>query len=222
MLRRMVSWSLLCCASLLAANLAAEEGKLAKVDKLPAGLADKVAAAVQPSGQQVVVDGAPVCTVWLAKELPVKEGFKPSLNVKYPLTTGQFVGVLEVQRKQEFTDFRGQEVAAGVYTLRYAQQPVDGNHVGTSELYDFLLAVPAKSDVDPAPLKSPEDLYKKSAASAGATHPAIYSLLPPEKETAPALRHDDAKHFWILTVIAAAPGGAKTPLRIVVVGKSEG
>ena len=45
-----------------------------------------------------------------------------------------------------FTDFRGQEIKKGVYTLRYGQQPEDGNHIGTSELADFLLAIPAGVD----------------------------------------------------------------------------
>jgi hypothetical protein len=207
-----------------ASALSADEGKLAPVGKPPAGVADKVAAALNPAGQQVVIGSAATCTVWLVKELPVKADFKPTLSVKYPLAQGQLVGVMEVVKKSEFTDFRGQDVPAGVYTLRYGQQPVDGNHVGTSDLADFLLAIPAKSDTDPATPATPQDLFKLSAKTAGSNHPAIYSLLPPKADDkTPSLAHE--KEFWILRLTAdgkSAGAAVKIPLRLVIVGVSEG
>ena len=154
------------------------------------------------------------------------DDFKPTLAVKYPLAPGQLVGVIEIVKKSEFTDFRGQDVAAGVYTLRYGQQPVDGNHVGTSDLADFLLAIPAKLDTDPALLKMSEAMHKLSAKTAGSNHPAIFSLLPPKAdEKTPALTHDSSKHFWILSITADGKAGdaaIKIPLRVVMVGVSEG
>ncbi|MEK6262932.1 MAG: hypothetical protein AABP62_30400 [Planctomycetota bacterium] len=222
-------WTLVAASFLLllsASFVAAEDGKLTVVEKAPAGLADKVAAALNPSGQQVVAAGGTIGTVWLVKQLEAKADFKPSLSVKYPLTPGQLVGAIEVVKKSEFTDFRGQDVAAGVYTLRYGQQPVDGNHVGTSDLADFLLAIPAKLDTDPALLKMSEAMHKLSAKTSGSNHPAIFSLLPPKAdEKTPALTHDTGKHFWILNLSAdGKSGGAaiKVPLRVVIVGVSEG
>ncbi len=205
-------------------SLMAADGKLVPVEKAPAGVAEKIAATLNPVGQQVVIDTGATCTVWLAKELPVKADFKPSLSVKYPLAQGQLVGVLEVVKKSGFTDFRGQEVPAGVYTLRYGQQPVDGNHVGTSDLADFLLAIPAQADTDPATPATPQDLFKLSAKTAGSNHPAIYSLLPPTADDkTPALAHE--KEFWILRLTAdgkSAGTAVKIPLRVVIVGVSEG
>ena len=99
-----------------------------------------------------------ICDVSFVKSLAVRPGFKPELNVKYPFTSGQLIGVLRVSKKASFTDFRGQELKAGVYTLRYGQQPEDGNHIGTSEVYDFLLALPAKIDQDPKPLNLLDEL----------------------------------------------------------------
>jgi hypothetical protein len=207
-----------------AALAAAEDGKLSPVEKLPSGLADKVSAALNTHGQQVDIGAAAVCTVWLVKDLPVKADFKPTLSVKYPLAPGQLVGAMHVVKKSEFTDFRGQEVPAGVYTLRYGQQPVDGNHVGTSDLADFLLAIPAASDVDPATPKSPQDLFPLSAKTAGSNHPAIYSLLPPKADDkTPSLTHE--KEFWVLRLTAEGKSGdtaVKVPLRVVIVGVSEG
>ncbi len=215
-----------CFTLLTAAIMAADDGKLTAVEKVPAGVADKVAAALNPSGQQIAVGGAVIGSVWLVKQLDAKADFKPSLSVKYPLTPGQLVGAIEIVKKSEFTDFRGQDVAAGVYTLRYGQQPVDGNHVGTSDLADFLLAIPAKLDTDPALLKMSEVLHKLSAKTAGSNHPAIFSLLPPKAdEKTPTLTHDSGKHFWILSLTADGKSGnaaIKVPLRVVIVGVSEG
>lgn len=208
----------------LASSLLAAEGKLVPVEKAPAGVSEKVAASLNPVGQQVVIDATTTCTVWLTKDIPVKADFKPTLSIKYPLAQGQLVGVLEVVKKSEFTDFRGQEVPVGVYTLRYGQQPVDGNHVGTSDLSDFLLAIPAKADTDPATPANPLDLHKLSAKTAGSNHPAIYSLLPPKPdEKTPSLSHE--KEFWILHLAAdgkSAGSAVKVPLKVVIVGVSEG
>ena len=215
------------CFTLLAATMvAADDGKLTAVEKAPSGVSEKVAAALNVKGQQIEAGGAAIGSVWLVKQLDAKADFKPSLAVKYPLTPGQLVGVIEIVKKSEFTDFRGQDVAAGVYTLRYGQQPVDGNHVGTSDLADFLLAIPAKLDTDPALLKMSEAMHKLSAKTAGSNHPAIFSLLPPKAdEKTPALTHDSSKHFWILSITADGKAGdaaIKIPLRVVMVGVSEG
>ena len=205
-----------------AATAFGAEGTLKPVEALPAGVNEKIAAVLHKPGVQVQVDGKPVCTLWRVEQATAKEGFKSTLNVKYPFQPGQLLGVMEVNQAKEFTDFRGQEVKPGVYTLRYGQQPVDGNHVGTSELYDFLVAIPAKSDADVAPPKSVDDLVKKSAATTGSNHPAIFSLLPVDKADAtPTLTHDDGKEFWVVT--STLPVGAEKtiPIRLVVVGRSE-
>jgi len=213
----------LLCLLLAATTVWAAEGKVTAVAAPPAGVSDAVKGMLNPAGQQVSVDGAAVCTVWLAKGLAVKDGFKPSSTVKYPFTPGQLIGAMLVEKKAEFTDFRGQEVAAGAYTLRYGQQPVDGNHVGTSELYDFLLAIPAATDADPTPVKSPEDLFKRSAKTAGSNHPAIYSLLPPAADVkAASVEHDAGKEQWILNLVGQDAGEKPLPIKLIVVGKSEG
>ncbi|MCX7410594.1 MAG: hypothetical protein NTZ32_21165 [Planctomycetales bacterium] len=222
-------WTLVaasCFTLLTAAMVAADDGKLTVAEKAPAGVSEKVAAALNSKGQKIEAGGALIGSVWLVKQLDAKADFKPSLVVKYPLAPGQLVGVIEIVKKSEFTDFRGQDVAAGVYTLRYGQQPVDGNHVGTSDLADFLLAIPAKLDTDPALLKMSEAMHKLSAKTAGSNHPAIFSLLPPKAdEKTPALAHDSSKHFWILSLTADGKAGdaaIKIPLRVVIVGVSEG
>ena len=199
--------------------------KVTTVDKAPSGVSAQVAATIDPHGMVVGGSEGTVCEVWVGKSLAAKAGFKPVTNVKYPFQVGELVGVLRVAEKSEFTDFRGQPVKPGVYTLRYGQQPQDGNHIGTSETLDFLLAIPAASDNDPKPLAPPEKLLKSSAKAAGTNHPAIFSLLPPEGSVAePSLAKDDNNH-WVLSIPAHGnANGQKQPLslRLVVVGKAEG
>jgi hypothetical protein len=43
-----------------------------------------------------------------------------------------------------------------------------------------------------------------------------------EKITEPGLVHDEEHSFWILQLVAAGAKDAKYPLRLVVVGQSEG
>src|SRR5581483_3262018 len=107
---------------------------------------------------------------WPAREWVVKPGFKPSAEVLYPFELGQLVGV--AQYKSKATDFRGQEIKPGAYTVRYGQQPVDGNHVGTAPTRDFFLLLPAGEDRDPVVLEK-ETLFKESADAAESSHPAI-------------------------------------------------
>ncbi len=197
------------------------DGKLEDVSGLPEGLSKEVAAVVDAKGQRVVDKAGVVCAVWLIKEVSTKANFKPTLSVKYPFAPGELLGVLQVQAKSKYTDFRGQEIKAGVYTLRYGQQPEDGNHVGTSDLADFLLAIPAAVDTDPKPIEKFDALSQRSAKTAGSTHPAIFSLLPSEKPVEkPTLTHNAAKEHTMLSTTISAKGGTKVALRMVVIGKS--
>jgi len=217
--------SLVILASAVSAS-AADKHELTAVKKAPAGLAKPIAAKIDPNGYRIVGPKGTVCEVWLLKDLDIKANFKPTLAVKYPFTPGQLIGAIRVPEKTIHKDFRGQEIKPGVYTLRYGQQPEDGNHIGTSELADFLLAIPAKYDTDTKPITGFDPLSEKSAKSAGSTHPAIFSLLPAEKAPKTAtLKHDEDTEFWILQIISsgkAAKKAVKVPLRVVAIGVSEG
>ncbi len=205
----------------LPTNSVNAEDKLEAVAALPEGLSKEISAVVDANGQKVVGKDGAVCSVWLVKEVPMRANFKPTLSVKYPFAPGELIGVLQVQAKSKYTDFRGQEIKAGVYTLRYGQQPEDGNHVGTSDLADFLLAIPAAVDTDPKPIEKFDALSQRSAKTAGSTHPAIYSLLPSDKPIEkPTLTHNSAKEHTMLSTTIAAKGGSKVSLRMVVIGKS--
>jgi len=195
--------------------------KLEKTKGLPDGLSKKVAAGLAETGYRISGPKGAVVDVWFVQSASVKEGFQPTLMVKYPFKPGQLIGAMRIAKGQTYTDFRGQELKPGVYTLRYGQQPQDGNHIGTSALSDFFLALPAKMDTDPKTINVTNTLHQQSAKAAGSTHPAIFSLLPAEKADQPKLTHDEDDDFWILNLSITGSDKKSIPLRMVVIGKSE-
>lgn len=203
---------------------AAEAPELTALKSAPKGLSERIAETVDPAGFRVAGPDGAVAEFWLVKNLSVKPDFKPQLTVKYPFTPGQLIGALRIPEGSKYTDFRGQEMAAGVYTLRYGQQPEDGNHIGTSETADFLLALPAKVDVDPKPIGGPDQLSESSAKSVSSTHPAIFSMLPVEKPSKkPTLTHDEGREFWIVSLTAQGSANEKpveVPLQFVAIGRA--
>lgn len=201
--------------------MAADEYTFAPADKLPKDLPVTLSDQLAPQGYQVKGPKRELCSIWLLKDVAVTPDFAASTSIKYPFTPGQLVGVISVPRRAGLNDFKGHELESGVYTLRYGQQPMDGNHIGTSDTADFLLAVPAAEDADPAPIADLKSLFSRSAQASGTTHPAIFSLLPAEGDAEPGLTNDAEHEFWILSLTATS-GEHKVPLRLIVVGKSKG
>lgn len=182
-------------------------------------LSPEVAAAVSPTGFKVMKgESRTVCSFWPAKQWTVQPDFKPTAAMLYPLAMGEFIGVINFKRNAQ--DFRGQEIEKGTYTVRFALQPEDGNHVGTSDTRDFLVLVKGADDAKPAVL-SREELMKQSAAAAGTPHPAMLALLSAAGTSgdAPSLEHTADRELWSVGFTNATDKG-KLPLRVVVVGKA--
>jgi hypothetical protein len=205
---------------------AADDYQIAGADqRLPDEVAADVAKLMAPKALKVASGKRALCDIWMRKAVPVQADFTPTQSELYPFEVGQLVGVIRFPRKT--TDFRNQEIAAGVYTLRYGLQPVDGNHVGTSETRDFLLLSPAADDKDPAKLE-PEDLYKFSREASETTHPAILpmqSVSPDvDVDAAPAMVHDESRELWSVLVKGTTATGpeddqkAARLIQFVVVG----
>jgi hypothetical protein len=209
--------------------LPAADQKVEPFKEAPSGLSAEVAAAINSAGYRITGKDGVVCDVWLAKEIPLKPRFKSTLQIKYPFQTGQLMGVIRFPEGSRPTDFRGQALKSGTYTLRYGLQPNDGNHLGTTEFgtRDFLVGCPPQTDVDPGRVEDIKDLFKLSAQVAGSTHPAIFLLIPPPDKAydAAGVKSDDEKHLVILQVNANGKDGDKAvaiPMTVVTVGKTEG
>jgi hypothetical protein len=187
-------------------------------------ISPEIAAALQPGGVRVLRGGSrTVADLWLAKQWNAKADFKPTAAVLYPFEAGTLIGVIRFKNKG--SDFRGQEIPAGVYTVRYALQPVDGNHVGTSDTRDFLLLLPGKEDAKAAAM-DPMTMIQLSPKVTGTTHPAMMALLRSEAaEAKPSIRHDEERDLWSVRLQGTANAAGKSqpqPIEIVVAGQAEG
>lgn len=210
-----------CCTAIVFALLAglanAQEYSVQKLAESPPAdaLSPQIAAKLDPVGLRVVKGQRTVVDLWFCKDWPTKAGFQPSASVMYPFEPGTLMGV--ARYKNRGGDFRNQEIPAGVYTIRYGQQPEDGNHVGTSDTRDFFLLLPAAADQDPAKLAEPK-MFQTSAKAAGTTHPTMLSLLRSDNGETPAILHDADRDLISVRIKGQAKAGDKsTPLVVTVV-----
>lgn len=212
------------CRSLAAVLLLFGPGTLSAADHrvepleeaLPAdAVAPAIAELLNPTGFKVVRgESRTVCDVWLCKQWDTAAGERPAA-VNYPFPPGALIGVARFPKKG--SDFRDQDIAEGVYTLRYAQQPVDGAHVGTSPTRDFLLLMPADKDAAPA---APDyrTMVTLSAEAAGSSHPLLLSMQQAEgADVKLAVRHVEEPDWWIVR-FAGKTKGATVPVDLVIAG----
>ena len=181
-------------------------------------LAKEIAAEISDTGYAIKrSETSTLCNIWFCKQWNVDPDFEPTLSVLYPFEPGQLIGVIEYKRRGE--DFRAQDLDRGVYTLRYALQPVDGNHVGTSATRDFLLVVTAENDTSPKAMDIRE-LYTASAEAAESSHPGLLLMqhVPDDADTSkPSIKQNDDE-WWTARLIGAAGKDGKTkPLAIDLV-----
>jgi hypothetical protein len=202
-------------------RLAAQEYSVGKVESPASGaVAPEIASLLSPDGIKVAKGSATLCEIWFVKEWPIEADAKTGGEVLYPLTVGQVIGVIRFPKKA--SDFREQDVPAGVYVMRYTQQPVDGAHVGTSPTRDFLALSPAAKDRDPGPLDY-KALVAASKDTTGTAHPGIFSLQRAEDGASPSVREVSEKEWVIVHYVGQVKQGGtakELPLDLVVVGKA--
>jgi hypothetical protein len=140
-------------------------------EKPPAELSAGVQSRLAPAAK--VVAGEATLEIWLVRQLE-KTGDGPGWS---SVDSGTLVGALRVSGS--FKEIRGKVVKPGVYTLRYGQQPQNGDHLGISLFREFLLISPAALDTDPKVLGF-DGVVALSKEVIGTAHPASLSIDPPE------------------------------------------
>ncbi len=161
-------------------TLCAAEPKLsAKVEKVavPDALAEPIRKLFDEQALVVRDGDTEVMTVWFRTEIPAKaneEQVKNGLTYR-EIPEGTLVGAIRFPAK--FTDFRKQEIAAGVYTLRFAVQPDIGDHTGTAPHPDFCLMCPAKEDKSAEVIEKKKLIEVSSLVNEG-RHPAVLLMWP--------------------------------------------
>ena len=186
----------------------------------PAQLSKSLQDALESQGTRVLNDqGGTLLEVWLGKTVPTNSSASPSSDFLFPsLSEGEFVGVLHFPNPG--SDFRGQAIKPGFYTLRYGLIPQDGNHMGVNPTRDVLVLCPVIADTTLyTPLKF-DDLVKLGRQSSGTPHPGFLVGAPVNGGTFPAMAKDDQGH-WNLQVNLHGSSG-DLPIAFTVVGKWEG
>jgi hypothetical protein len=198
--------------------------KAAAVKALPSSgdIPAAISAALESQGASFQDgQGATLAELWLGKSIAAAASPASESDIVYgAITPGDFMGVLHVAKAM--TDFRGQPVQPGYYTLRYELVPQDGNHMGVSENRDFVLLIPVALDPEPSKALAFGDVVKLSRKATNTGHPAVLTMTQ-SKGDAPAAFQDDEQHWALQGVgqLDGAGGSKPIPIAVILVGKSD-
>lgn len=193
------------------------------VDKTPpAPLDAAIRAKLQTKAVQLLDGDQAVYEFWWCAELPLQS--KPTSPAKAldGIKQAELIGAVNVPADQR--DYRDDELRAGVYTLRFALQPQDGNHLGTSEFSYFAVLTPAKTDRKPDGITTYKALVKASSKETATEHPVILSLRPASSDAGdlPKLSEPAPEHKSVRLTVPAKAGEEKTSVVFEVVYEGKG
>lgn len=140
-------------------------------DKPPSELSAGIVSRLVPAAK--VAAGEATLDIWLVQKLETSGDGASWSGVE----SGTLVGAVRVAGA--FKEIRGKAVKPGVYTLRYGQQPQNGDHLGISPFREFVVISPAAIDSDPKVLGF-DGVVALSKEVIGTAHPASLSLDPPD------------------------------------------
>ena len=193
------------------------------VDKEPPKELDaSIATKLQKTAVQLLDGDKPAYEFWFAAELPLTA--KPASPAKALDAVKQATLLGAVSIPKALRDYRDDELTAGIYTMRLALQPQDGNHLGTAEFSYFAALIPAKLDTKPDGIADYKALVKASSKETATDHPVILSLRPPSSTDgdAPKLCEPAAEHKSVRVKVPARLGDEKTALVFEVVYEGKG
>ncbi len=200
---------------LLAASAVFAQYKSGPAGAPPPELAAAIGQALQQQGTKVMSDNGTVfCEVWLRTTMPKGPA---STDQAVTLTTtlqGSLLGAIRFPGGG--ADRRGQQIKPGVYTMRYALQPVNGDHLGVSPQRDFLVLIPAADDKDLNATPAFDALMAMSRKASGTPHPAVLSIWAAGASDAAGFAKQ-GENDWVLTTKIG-----DTPVSLILVGKVEG
>ena len=187
------------CSIVFLATVEAQSKVSPLSDKPPAELAPAIVSLLGANGARVGVGDATL-DIWWVQSIG---GDGPGWS---GVESGTLVGAVRVTGP--FKEIRGKVVAPGVYTLRYGQQPQNGDHLGISPYRDFLLLSPAAVDKDSKALGF-DGVVALSKQVIGTSHPASLSIDPPEDAPGAVLSayKNDSGHDGVVFEVARKPSG---------------
>lgn len=218
LLRTTMAIALMAVAGLAHAELSAKKVK----KDIPEGVSKAIAATLQAEAIEVSDGGEALYDFWFVKSLELKgkpSGPEEALEQIKEMT---LLGVAVAHVEQY--DYRDDAVRERTYVMRFALQPMDGNHLGTSEYDSFSLFLPAEIDTEVEQWDDPDDMVDASAGETAAEHPIILLMRPVEaEESDPKVASPAEEEVGVTVSIPAKAGGEETnvPFILIVEGHGE-
>lgn len=173
------------------------------------------AALLQKEGVKILGAGNAVyCEVWLAGKVASGPKSTDQAVALPAIAQGALLGVIRFGAPAR--DRRGQPLKAGVYTMRYSQHPVNGDHQGVAPQRDFVLLTPAAEDKDAAAMPGFDALVAMSVKASGTPHPAVLSIWNSSVAKFPSFGKQ-GDNDWVLDAKAGGLG-----ISIILIGQVEG
>ena len=199
----------------------AEDYKVESVAALKdTAIAEAVRGAMEEKGLRVTDGkGKTVCDIWFRKEVPTAKADIPGAMFGQ-IAEGTLVGVINFP--SNVSDFRGQGIKAGWYTLRYALILQDGNHLGVSAARDFFLICPAADDKDPNAAMKMEEMLKLSRTASGSGHPSpwYFGMATSDEKELPKIVKNEHEHVILETRLKTKSGSIA--IGLIIIGRTEG
>jgi hypothetical protein len=212
------------CAFVAASGLRAADLSL-KVEKkeAPAELDPSIRKAFQSEALQLLDAGKPTLEFWFSNEVPLTTKPDSSAGGLQAIKQTTLIGAVAVHKGGR--DYRENDLNTGVYTMRFALQPQDGNHLGTAEYLSFIVLIPAKLDTKLDGIPDYKAMVKASSKETSNDHPVVLSLRPSSSTEGdfPKLAEPAPEHKSIRVKLPAkAAGSDKASLVFELVYEGKG
>ena len=195
----------------LTAAAALGQYRSAPAGALPSELSPALSARLQSTGLQVTGPAGVWCQVWFVKTAPNGPKSTEDAVTLPTVPVGSLLGVIRFAGNG--ADRRGQQIKAGLYTLRYVQTPVTGDHLGVAPQRDFAALVPLAADKDPASQPTLPQVIEMSTKASGTPHPAVLSLASGSGSESFT---KEGEHDWTWNTKMG-----ELPVAIILAGKAE-
>lgn len=196
---RRIVLSLLALTLCVAARVSAQTYKVESVDaEPPQALTTAVRATLSPKALRVSGPNGLICEIWLRYVVEGQPATQSKDTIHKQIPEGTLIAAIRFPA--DLKDYRRQVVKAGVYTLRYALAPVNANHQGIAPHRDFLLAIPATADLDPANVAADKSI-ELSKQTTSTNHPSAWCVMPgdlTETSLNPTMKHDAENDLWFV------------------------
>ncbi len=144
----------------------------------PKEISDSIRAVLQKNVLRLTGKDGPIFEFWFRETIPLSHQPVPGRFVFEFETMRECMLIGVVMVHSERRDFRDEEIPAGVYTLRLALQPQDGDHLGTAPTRYFTLLSPSKLDRELQGVSGHDHLVRMSSKVNAVGHPSALNLQP--------------------------------------------